>query len=293
MKATRQRTSPLALLLLAAAALLAAAPAAAAQEPTAEEIVAKHLESIGPAAERSSIKNLVVIMDCMAVLQGRIKGVADGGLVIVSEPSKVLIGMKFGSPDYPQEKFGYDGRKLTVGYLRPGQRSPLGGFLLTQDAIFKEGLPGGVLSVAWPLLNVSERQSKLKFEGTAKVGGRKAYKLGYQPRKAADLSIMLYFDAENFRHLRTEYEKTVPAGLGTGGINSSSTQRGARVKITEEFSDFRTEGKLTLPQTYVINMHNDSGSGTDTSKWTAKLKQFAVNQELSSDMFDAESTQGQ
>ena len=291
MKATRQRTSPFVLLLLAAAVLLAAAPAVTAQEPTADEIVAKHLESIGPAASRSSIKNMVVIMDCTAVLQGKIKGVADGGLVIVSEPSKVLIGMKFGSPEYPQEKFGYDGRRLTVGYLRPGQRSPLGGFLLTQDTIFKEGLPGGVLSVAWPLLNLTERQSKLKLEGTAKVGGRKAYKLGYQPRKGADLTITLFFDAENFRHLRTEYEKTVAAGLGTGGINSSAAQRGARVKITEEFSDFRSEGKLTLPQTYVLNLHSDTGSGTDTSKWTAKLKQFAVNQELSNDMFNAESGQ--
>jgi len=293
MKATRQRTSPLVLLLLTAAALLAAAPASAAQEPTAEEIVAKHLESIGPAATRSAVKNLVVIMDCTAVLQGKIKGVADGGLVIVSEQNKMLIGMKFGSAEYPQEKFGYDGRRVTVGYLRPGQRSPLGGFLLTQDAIFKEGLPGGTLSAAWPLHKLSERQAKLRSEGSAKVGGRKAYKLAYQPRKGSDLSITLYFDAENFRHLRTEYEKSVPAGLGTGGVNSSSSQRGARVKITEEFSDFRTEDKLTLPQTYVINMFIDSGSGTDTSKWTAKLKQFALNQELSAEMFDAESTQQQ
>ena len=282
----------LAVCLLVTASPGAATPparAAADDEMSAEQIIAKHLEAVGAAAARSSIKNMVVLGSCAVTFQsGTSQGGTDGQIVIGSDENKTLIGMKFASPSYPQETFAYDGKRLTIGYVSPGKRSPLGGFLLTQESLFREGLVGGVLTTAWPLATLEARGAKLKAAGTEKVGGRKAYKLKYAPKKGSDMELTLFFDAETFQHVRTEYERVVPAGLGTRGVESSSSQRSSRIKIVEGFSDFKREEKLTLPHTYTLDLYIDTGSVTTSTKWTAKLTQFMFNQSLDPNTFNVE-----
>ena len=138
-------------------------------------------------------------------------------------------------------------------------------------------------------MNLAEKKAKLKYGGTEKISNRKLYKLKYFPRHGSDLEITLFFDAETFRHMRTEYERVVPASLGTGGIDSSPKQRGARVKIVEEFSDFKPEGRLNLPHSYNLRLFIDSGSGTTVSNWSAKLTQFMFNQPIDAGSFNVES----
>ncbi len=97
-------------------------------------------------------------------------------------------------------------------------RSRLGNFLFLQEEVLREGLFGGVLSTAWPLLNTQIRTRSLKYEGLKKVDGQQLYDISYIPKKrfeSGDLSIHLYFDPETYRHVLTVYTATVLHGSQT------------------------------------------------------------------------------
>lgn len=60
-----------------------------------------------------------------------------------------------------------------------------------QDTVIREGLLGGVLTTAWPLLNVDQRKAKLNFDGLKKIDGQEVYDLRYHPHKNTDLELSL------------------------------------------------------------------------------------------------------
>jgi hypothetical protein len=288
---------------LAGALLSLFAPATSAaparQKMTAEEVVAKHLESIGAAEARAAAQSRIMAGTSRATFRARSSsGSIDGRVVFASKENKVLLGMGFDAPNYPGEKFGFDGKKFTVGYVTPGVRSALGNFVLTHNDAFREGLMGGTLSSAWPLLNLSERKAKLEYAGTEKVNDRPAHKLRYSPNKGSDLRITLYFDADTFRHVRTLYERVVGAGLGTGGggnanpqssrVDNSASQRETRYKMIEEFSDFKAEGKLTLPHSYKLQLEIDKTGGSSLDKWEMTFEQFGFDQDIDENSFNVE-----
>ena len=72
-------------------------------------------------------------------------------------------------------------------------------FLRGQDAVIREGLLGGVLSCAWPLLNLEDRKPRLSYEGLKTIDGQQLYDLRYRPQRSTDLDIHLYFDPQTFR----------------------------------------------------------------------------------------------
>jgi hypothetical protein len=186
-------------------------PGSAAEKLNAEEVVAKHLASIGSAEARASVRSRFIIGMAQVNFRGRGTGSATGRAVLASEGVKNLVGMVFATPDYPSEKVGFDGQNLTVGYIKSGVRSSLGSFLLIHEAVFKHGLIGGALSSAWPLLNSATRDATLEYAGAGKIGGKQTHKLKYSPRKGSDLRVTLFFDANTFQHIRTEYERVVNA----------------------------------------------------------------------------------
>lgn len=289
MKNSRTSThgrSAVAWLLVIAVASATLLPSAAAQEKLrAEEIVAKHLEAIGAAGARASVKNRIAVGKVAANFRSPVAARFDGRVVMASEGSKSLLGMSFENSNYSQEKFGFDGREVTVGYQRPGVRSNLSEFILTHKDILKQGLLGGALSTAWTLLGLSEKKAKLESSGTKRIGGRPAYELKYLPRGGSDLQISLFFDAENFRHLRTEYTRLISAQLG-GSIDASAGQRATRYKMVEEFADFAEEGGLILPHTYTLQLELDTRGGTYAAEWKMSLSQFAFNQPVGPGAFD-------
>ena len=262
---------------------------AARDKMKADEVIAKHLEAIGPEAARAAVKSLIVIGTSRASFKARsTSGTVDGQVVIASVKNKVVLGMRFDSPNYPGERFGFDGRKFTVGYLTPGVRSPLGNFALTNEVLFKEGLIGGTLSSAWALLNVPERKAKIEYSGTDKVNNRPAHKLKYYPNKGSDLEITLFFDAETFHHVRTEYSRVIGARLG-GGVDASARQTETRYRIVEEFSDFKKENQLTLPHNYKLQLEITKTQGSSLDRWDMNLSQFAFDQEVDDATFNVES----
>lgn len=241
-----------------------------------EDLVLKHLEAIGTDQARQSNRSRIVAGTSLMNLRTGGRGNVTGPALIASQGEKVLLKAEFTTAGYPLERIGFDGQKLHARQYAPGSRSPLSEFFLTHEAIFSEGLFGGTLSSAWPLLNLSARQPKLQYSGTEKIKGRQAHKVRYMPHQGAELKITLFFDAETFQHVRTEYERVIPAAMGaTPG--ASASQRETRYKLVEEFSDFRAEGGLTLPHTYNIQFSVFQASNPLSQDWTINLARFTFD----------------
>jgi hypothetical protein len=252
---------------------------------TAEQVIAKHLDSIGTAEARASITSRVILGTVLAVVRVGGSGQAEGQAVIASRGNNSLIGMAFSVPNYPHEKMGYDGKKLTVAELTPGVRSELGKFFMAHEMPFREGLLTGSLSTAWPLLTLTSRKAVLKYEGTKKLQGSKMYVLRYETRNDSGLKTKLYFDAETFRHVRTEYEHRIVQQMATQpGVTQE--QGDSIIKLVEEFSDFKAVGGLTLPHSYKLQLSIERLGRRIVQDWTLALSQFVANRTLDDKEFD-------
>jgi len=255
-----------------------------AQKLKPEEVATRHLESIGSAKERTAIKTRIISGTSQVVFHTTPVGQAVGRSVLASEGIKSLIGMSFPSPVYPREELGFNGDNFMAAFATPGNRSSLGSFLMTHDLIFKQGLMGGTLSSAWPLLDLTARGAQLEYAGTKKVDGRTLHELKYTPHKGSDLKIALFFDDQTFQHVRTEYARVIAAPTGDRSYVAGVT-RETRYKMVEEFSEFRKEGGLTLPHSYKIKLTIDSPSGTFLADWTLTFTQFAFNEPIDPNSF--------
>lgn len=249
-----------------------------------EDVVLKHLEAIGTEQARRPTRSRIVAGSSLMNLRTGGRGNVSGPALIASHEDKVLLKAEFTTASYPFEKLGFDGDKFSARQYAPGQRSPLAQFFMSHDAIFSEGLIGGVLSSAWPLLNISERQPKLQYVGTEKIKGRQAHKVRYTPRDGGELKIGLFFDAENFQHLRTDYERVIPAPLGATPGESAS-QRETRYKLVEDFSDFKQEGDLTLPHTYNLQFTVSQLNNSLALDWTITLTRFTFDYKIDAKEF--------
>jgi len=256
-----------------------------AEKMKAEEVVAKHLESIGSAKARAAITTRIISGTSQVIFRTPPPGQAIGRAVLASEGAKCLFGMSFPSPVYPREQLGFNGTSFMAAFVTPGVRSVLGSFLMTHDLIFKQGLMGGVLSSAWPLLDPATRISQLEYAGTKKIDDQTLHELKYQPRGGSDLKITLFFDQETFRHVRTEYQRVIPASMGDRSY-SNVQQREISYKMVEEFSLFKPEGGLNLPHIYRIKLTVDSRNGTFLADWVIKLTQFDFNQKIDQSAFN-------
>ena len=243
---------------------------------TVEQLIVMHLESIGTDETRRSNRSRIVAGDSVMNLRSGGRGSASGVALVASQDSKVLLKAEFANPTYPFELFGFDGRKFYAKQYAPGARSPLAQFLMSHSTIFSEGLIGGTLSSAWPFLNISSREPKLQYGGTEKIKGRRTHKVKYVPRQGAELKITLFFDAETYHHVRTDYERVIPAPMGATPGESAS-QRETRYKLVEEFSDFRAEGGLTLPHSYNLQFSVFQLNNPLALDWTINLTKFTFD----------------
>lgn len=261
---------------------------AAAQKMKPEEIIAKHLESIGAEETRASIKSRVLIGEAKLRVKGGRLGETGGPVVMASENEKHLIGMTFGSTNYLHEKMGFDGKNLKVAYLRAGERSAIGNFFITNPFFFREGLIGGALSTAWVLSDSRLRDAKIEYGGLKKINDQQVHELTYIPKKGANFSIKLYFEPESFRHVRSEYLLVIGATQG-GRLEDSARRTDTRYEVIEEFSDFKKESGLTLPHTYKMNLSIfGQGITTNEQEWQIQLIRFAFNQNIPLESYNTE-----
>jgi len=259
----------------------------AADKIKVEELVAKHIEAIGTAEARSSNRSRIVAGNSLMNLKTGGRGNSSGPALLASQKDRVLLKAEFDSASYPFEKLGFDGKKFHAKQYAPGIRSPLAEFFLSHDTLFSEGLIGGTLSSAWPLLNLEDRSPKLQYAGTEKIDGRQAHKLKYAPRQGSELKITIFIDAETFHHVRTEYERVIAAAMGEKPGESASL-REVRYKLIEDFSDFRTEGGLTLPHTYRIQHGVSQQTNPIALDWTFTLTRFTFDYPIQEREFRAD-----
>jgi outer membrane lipoprotein-sorting protein len=249
-----------------------------------EEVVARHLESIGTAEARRAVRTQIVGGTVVATFSSPSTGQFKGRAVIASEGSKNLLAMEFNTPNYSGENISFDGESVSIGYARAGVRSNLGDLVTTYKTIIKNGLVGGELSQAWPLFDLAEKKHKLEYRGTKKISGKTVHELGFTPRGGSEMEINLYFDSETFQHVRTQYTHVVVPQIGAS-VDASASQRTIRYKMIEDFSDFKKEGELTLPHGYKITLELDTRIPF-RGNWDLTLNQFAFNQNIPPTMFN-------
>jgi hypothetical protein len=256
------------------------------QKMKAEDVLAKHLDSIGTSEARAATKSQIAVGTAEIKFITRKTVPVVGRIVIAAAGEKNFWGMNLNSTDYPMEKLSYDGNKAKVGFTRTGGRSVLGGFVLSNNSLIEEGLLGGTLSHSWAMLNMANKKAKLSYDGTKKINGKEAYVLGYSPKSGSDVDIKLFFDKETFRHIRTEYKRVSSAGIGSTP-DASSKYSENRITLSEDFSDFKTEGKLTLPHTYrIVYLTTGTSNGSTEIEYAFNLTEFAFNQNLAANTFD-------
>ena len=282
--------------------LLSTVLAVAGDDMKPEEVLQRHLDAIGKPEARAAAKTRVIQgMASYKVLQGG-SGQIDGKVVMVSEQRKVHLMLKINAQQYHGEKFLANGDKTFVmATYTDKSRSEFGEFLRSQDMPLREGLLGGVWSTDWPLLDVEGRKAKLVYEGKKNIDGQELIAVGYRPKKGSDLRVTLYFDRETFRHVRTVYQVSRAAGLGSvsyetneGAIISqgasetmSARQNESRYKIEERYSDFKVYDGLTLPSRYDLRFTEELQSGfTKTVEWEATAGQIQHNVPLDDKNFE-------
>lgn len=261
------------------------ATASFGQKMLPEEILAKHLNSIGSAKSRESVKTRIIVSDAefLRQKQNPIKGKS----IMASSAEGAVFGINLEAVDYRLDKFSFDGKKVHVGYIQPGIRSILGSFILSNNIVLKEGLLGGTLSSSWALLNTEGRKARLTYEGTGTIDGKETYIIGYTPKSSTDVEVKMYFDSRNFQHLRTEFNQVIAARIG-GGVDNSTRNVGTRLKLVEDFSNFKRFGELTLPSSYKIDYTIAGGAATINYQWKFKVTDASFNQPLGDNAFDIE-----
>jgi hypothetical protein len=178
---------------------------------TAEDIVARHLQSIGTPEQRAAAKTRVAIGTSHYQIVVGGAGEMDGTVTLVTADDKVRLVMKYGDAKYRGEDLLSNGDRVRV-YGTP-KRSLMGQFLYDESALLTEGILGGTIATAWPLLDRKVHSARLSYEGLREIDGVRLYELKYVPKKRTDLDIRLYFDKETFRHVLTVATVTIEPRL--------------------------------------------------------------------------------
>jgi len=262
-----------------------------ADNPSPEQLIAEHLKSIGDPAKLSQVKSITFTGNATVNFLLGMSGYQNqrGTSTLISQGPKMCIIMNF--PDvnnYPGEHFAYDGKTVTVANFRLGQMSPIADFINSYNKIVKNGILGGVLSNAWPLLDTKRNKATMKV-GKAKVDGVDLYELEYRPKDFhGDMKIRLYFDPETYRHVLTEYKVKTSNDVTMGFNPPPGTEMGIGLTasdtyyvLTEKFGDFRKVGDLTLPHIYTLDYNisyiGSIAMGGFTANWTMEALKWGFN----------------
>ncbi len=251
-----------------------------------EEIIAKHLESIGTSDAIAAVKTRLFQGKSQA---RKINSAIDTNVIgkgyLVSSGEKLVLQMNFETmtaADYSREHIGYDGKGFNIPFVTESKRSALGDFVNSYKEIVKQGLFGGVLTSNWALLDAKKRFSKFEYKGTEKIGEMETHVLRCVLRDGSGLTIKMFFDTQTFRHVRTiYYQETQP--LTT--ITEEGRVSGLRYKLIEDFSNHKPISGLTLPTSYRLDYTLESPSRLNQYEWKIDISRFEFNGEVKPELF--------
>ena len=255
------------------------------------DLISKHLDSIGPADVRARNHGTQIRGTFVLTAKQGGAGETQGQVLMASQGSQNSINLAFEGD--ASMAFAFDGSKTTVTQFRPGRHTPIEQFFAEYEDLIKEGLFGGTLSESWALLHAIEKNAKLEYAGLKKVGGVQLHALKYALHKNSDIKITLFFDAETYRHVRTEYDRTVystdqqriPGQAGRLPSVSNERQATQRLTASETFSDFKPEGGLNLPHNYRFELSVQSQTRPMLVDWAFNLIEFKFNVPLDAKQF--------
>ena len=254
-----------------------------------EDLVARHIESLGAVADRRTV---VANGLCQLTILAGGAGQLEGPATITSDGEKVAFHFDFQNANYNHEQFGFDGEKAFVAFMVPGTRSHLGEFLLTFEELLKEGLIGGPLTTAWPVPHLEERKAKINVRGGEKVQDKEYYRAEYRIRKGdGNLDVDLFFDPETFRLVRNEYTHREPEGIGafpgterTGthpGLAGQNTWR----KVVESFAQYQEAQGVSVPTDWTIEASLSRGGQTQVWQWRVLIQRITFNDPIDPKVF--------
>ncbi len=266
-------------LLATAIAVFALLPSLhAADKLKVEDVLAKHLASIGTPEARAAAKTRLLAgnVEMQEVVGG--SSVQRGTATFACDNRRIKVDMKFpGSALYPfGEQWLFDGKQAQVAFTASGTRSVLGSVLYHYPDALREGLLGGTMCTSWSLLDPKLRDARLKYSGMKKVAGRELHELTYSPRSGSGMQIRLFFEPETFRHVRTSYSIEISPGAGTDVMQHGEE---VRYMIDEDFADFRTTDGLTLPASWTIHLEVRPNK-TNVLEWRIRMDKLQNNAEL-------------
>ncbi|HEX5707441.1 MAG TPA: hypothetical protein VFX96_09105 [Pyrinomonadaceae bacterium] len=235
----RQFTSLLLALSIAAACAVTSARADDEKKMTADEIIAKHLEAVGGREAIAKFKTRVAIGTVVKEDEPAAR------FAVMSEAPNRL-SVFYGFRDYDARMI-YDGSRATV---RPAFARQLANLTEKYEEILASGLMFNQMSLYNLLTSGATGEMKFEAKGTKKVKGRQAYVVQVKPKKGS--AMRLYFDAENFMWVRTDYGKTSLSNdlsRTSANINDINNQAGAEQTFDFyiETSDFRDVDGVKLP----------------------------------------------
>jgi hypothetical protein len=246
------------------------------------EVLERHAAALGDAGRWRSHQSVLAEGTCRLDLIVGGSGTLLGTARFVAQGEAAALRLEFADPQYAGEVAVFDGKRYDVGYASPGQRSPLGWFLLSYGEILKQGLVGGVISPRWPILRREEGEAKrLKSRGLTSTEGERWWRLDYRPRRVpSELEIKLYFDPETFRLVKTEYEAEQSSGIGPlmddsrDSVPGEAARRDVRLKLEELYSDFQETAGLVLPHRWLLRYTQDRGNATSIWQWAVEWRQI-------------------
>jgi hypothetical protein len=248
-----------------------------------EELIAKHLDSIGSAEKLKSAKSRATIGTTQVSFRVGGSGTLNGKANILSQGSSVRAGFTYSALEYPGEQIAFDGNKVTAGQMSPGNYPPFSRFIYENDVLLKEGLLFGSLSTAWALMDVAAKRPRLDSNGIKKIDGKQLYELKYQPRSSrVNVQGFLYFEPETFRHVRSQFKLEVP--MTTLRTITDSAEL-VRYQILERFDDFKETEGLTLPHSYYLEYTMDSPRGGLLTTWTHVIERIIQNEAIERPLF--------
>jgi len=254
------------------------------QDLKADEIVSKHLASVGTADLRYGDTDISLVGDVVLTVARISARDVVGKVVLASQGKKSLFAMTLPLVTYPMEKMISDGKDLSIAQPTETSRSALGEYLFTNQSLIQGGLLGGVLHKGWTLNDLAGRKARVSTNGTKKVDGREAYILSYEPNKGGGITIKLFFDKETFHHVKTEYSRMLSAQMGATP-DISSRQSESYENLTEEFGDFKTEKGLTLPRAYKLTLYIQRAGSLKEYVYKFTLDDIYYNQKLDPNTF--------
>jgi hypothetical protein len=267
------------------ACLILFSPAVLSQDIGIDELVAKHQASIGTPEQLAAASSRLAMG--LSTFEAKLPAKTTGGKAVIASDSRNLMYItSFASREYDFEKIGFFDDKVNLPWVRPGARSPLGAFVADHEKMLSERVFAGSMSANWVMLD-KDLGKRIKLSGTKKINGKKAYVVDYFPKNSGtEFTVQMFFDADTFQHIRTEYRHVINPRQDTFG--TLGRQAGVRQVLTEDFSDFKKVDSLTFPHAYKISYLTESNSGVFEYFWGIKITEYRLNQSFGPGFFTFE-----